>query len=294
MRLVIVSGLSGSGKSVALQMLEDLNFYCIDNIPAGMLDALVARITPTQDPFFQRTAVGVDARNRPEDILTVPRIVERLRQSELQCEVVFLHADDDILLKRYSETRRKHPLSSDNFSLREAIAKERELLTPIVDAADLVIDTTRTSVHELRELVSKRIAQHERGTLSILFESFGFKHGVPSEADFVFDARCLPNPYWEPSLRPLTGLDEPVVKFLESHESVRTMLNDIASFLERWIPHYDQTDRNYLTIAIGCTGGQHRSVYLTNQLAARIAKNYRHVLIRHNELREQSADLVEA
>jgi len=294
MRLVIVSGLSGSGKSVALQMLEDLNFYCVDNIPAGMLDAFLAQITHTQDPFFQKTAVGVDARNRAEDILTVPRLVEKLRQGELQCEVVFLHSDDDILLKRYSETRRKHPLSSDNFSLREAIAKERELLTPIVDAADLVVDTTRTSVHELRELVRKRIAQHEHGSLSILFESFGFKHGVPSEADFVFDARCLPNPYWEPSLRSLTGHDEPVIRFLESHGSVRSMLEDIASFLETWIPHYDQTDRNYLTIAIGCTGGQHRSVYLTNQLAARIAGKYKHVLIRHNELGAQSADLVEA
>ena len=294
MRLVIVSGLSGSGKSVALQMLEDLNFYCVDNIPAGMLDAFLAQITHTQDPFFQKTAVGVDARNRAEDILTVPRLVEKLRQGELQCEVVFLHSDDDILLKRYSETRRKHPLSSDNFSLREAIAKERELLTPIVDAADLVIDTTRTSVHELRELVRKRIAQHEHGSLSILFESFGFKHGVPSEADFVFDARCLPNPYWEPSLRSLTGHDEPVIRFLESHGSVRSMLEDIASFLETWIPHYDQTDRNYLTIAIGCTGGQHRSVYLTNQLATRIAGKYKHVLIRHNELGAQSADLVEA
>jgi len=294
MRLVIVSGLSGSGKSVALQMLEDLNFYCVDNIPAGMLDAFLAQITHTQDPFFQKTAVGEDARNRAEDILTVPRLVEKLRQGELQCEVVFLHSDDDILLKRYSETRRKHPLSSDNFSLREAIAKERELLTPIVDAADLVIDTTRTSVHELRELVRKRIAQHEHGSLSILFESFGFKHGVPSEADFVFDARCLPNPYWEPSLRSLTGHDEPVIRFLESHGSVRSMLEDIASFLETWIPHYDQTDRNYLTIAIGCTGGQHRSVYLTNQLATRIAGKYKHVLIRHNELGAQSADLVEA
>lgn len=294
MRLVIVSGLSGSGKSVALQMLEDLNFYCIDNIPAGMLDTFLDRITRTQDPFFQNTAVGVDARNRPEDILTVPRLVDKLRQGELQCEVVFLHADDSILLKRYSETRRKHPLSSDNFSLREAIAQERKLLVPIVDAADLVIDTTRTSVHGLRELVRKRIGPHEHGSLSILFESFGFKHGVPSEADFVFDVRCLPNPYWEPSLRPLSGLDEAVVNFLESHESVRLMLEDIASFLERWIPHYEQMDRNYLTIAIGCTGGQHRSVYLTDKLAARIAGQYEHVLIRHNELRVQSADLFEA
>ena len=294
MRLVIVSGLSGSGKSVALQMLEDLDFYCIDNIPAGMLDAFLARITRTQDPFFRNTAVGVDARNRPEDILTVPRLVEKLRQGALQCEVVFLHADEHILLKRYSETRRKHPLSSDSFSLREAIGQERELLTPIVDAADLVIDTTRTTVHELREVVRKRIAQHEHGSLSILFESFGFKHGIPSEADFVFDARCLPNPYWEPALRSLTGLDDNVIQFLESHESVGNMLEDIATFLETWIPQYEQSDRHYLTIAIGCTGGQHRSVYLINKLAARIAGKYEHVLTRHNELRTQSADLFEA
>lgn len=294
MRLIIVSGLSGSGKSVALQMLEDLNFYCIDNIPAGLLDSFVSQITLTKDPFYSQTAVGVDARNRPQDIMSVPELVEKLRSKQLHCEVVFLHADDNILLKRYSETRRKHPLSNANFSLREAISYERKLLTPIVDVADLVIDTTRTSVPELREIFRKRIAEREQGRLSILIESFGFKHGIPSDADFVFDARCLPNPYWEPSLRSFSGRDAPVIEFLESQEGVKTMLEDIAQFLEKWIPHYEKSDRNYLTVAIGCTGGQHRSVYLVDKLAERISRSKNNVLTRHNELPSPSADLFQS
>ncbi len=284
MRLLIVSGLSGSGKSVALHMLEDLDFYCIDNIPAALLKPLISHTVRTPEPAYEHIAVGLDARNRPAEIATVPMLVQELRRSGIACEVLFLHADDDALLNRYGETRRKHPLASDGVSLREAIDAERRLLEPVTDAADLVIDTTRMSVHELRELIRKRVEQRSEGKLSILFESFGFKHGIPGDADFVFDARTVPNPYWEPALRRLTGRDPEVVRFLESHPEVGTLVDEIAQFVERRIPDYQRNNRSYLTVAIGCTGGQHRSVYIAEQLAERFARRFRHVIARHNAL----------
>ncbi len=284
MRLIILSGLSGSGKSVALHMLEDLGYYCIDNIPAGLLRSFVSQTVQTNDPAFEQMAVGMDARNRHEDIRTVPTLVDELRQSGVECDVIFLHADDAILLKRYGETRRKHPLTGARQGLREAIARERELLGPVTDSADLIIDTTRTSVHDLREAVRQRVGTTEAGELSLLLQSFGFKHGIPSDADFVFDARCLPNPFWEPTLRAFTGRDQPVVEFLETQAVVSRMLGDIIGFLERWIPEYSEANRHYLTVAVGCTGGQHRSVYLIERIAAHFASAYPQLLIRHNEL----------
>lgn len=286
MHLIIVSGLSGSGKSVALHMLEDMDFYCIDNIPAALLKPFISHTVRSPEPDYARTAVGLDARNRPAEIETVPMLVQELRRSGINCEVLFLHADEDALLKRFGETRRKHPLSRAGTSLREAIATESRLLEPITDAADLVIDTTRMSVHELRELIRKRIEQRGESRLSIMFESFGYKHGIPGDADFVFDARTLPNPYWEPALRALTGRDPEVIKFLESHSAVGKMLEDIASFLDARIPEYQRTNRSYLTVAIGCTGGQHRSVYLADRLAKRFSRSHPHVIARHNALPE--------
>jgi UPF0042 nucleotide-binding protein len=286
MRLVIVSGLSGSGKSVALHMLEDLDFYCIDNIPAALLKPFISHTVQSREAGYSRAAVGLDARNTPSEIGTVPTLVTELRASGIACEVLFLHASDEELLNRYGETRRKHPLSRSSLGLREAIATERRLLEPITNSADLVIDTTRMSVHELRELVRKRVEQRAEGRLSIMFESFGFKHGIPGDADFVFDTRALPNPYWEPSLRHLTGRDAPVVAFLRSHDAVERLIEDIARFLEGRIPEYQRTNRSYLTVAIGCTGGQHRSVYVTERLAERFNARYSHVLARHNALPE--------
>ena len=201
MRLVIVSGLSGSGKSVALHLLEDLNFYCIDNVPAALLDTVITELVATADSIYDNLAVGVDARNRSADLESLPDLVRDLRERNIHCEVIFLHADDAILLKRYSETRRKHPLSDKGQSLADAIAMERELLGPIIDSAELVLDTTRTNVYELRDMIRERIGERNEPELSILIESFGFKHGLPSDADFVFDLRCLPNPYWEIQLR---------------------------------------------------------------------------------------------
>lgn len=285
MRLVIISGLSGSGKSVALHVLEDLGFYCIDNIPAGLLRSVVEELLLRDDAVFDGVGVGLDARNRPSDISQVPALLRDLRADGLTCEIVFLQARDDILLSRFSETRRKHPLSSDVVSLPEAIANERALLGPIINAADLIIDTTATTVYALREQIRERIAEREPRALSILIESFGYKHGLPPDADFVFDVRCLPNPYWEPQLRALNGTDAAVRAFLDEQEQVQEMVGDIAAFLAHWIPRYRDFQRTYLTVAIGCTGGQHRSVYVVEAVARALAKHHGSIQTRHPELR---------
>ncbi len=284
MRLIIVSGLSGSGKSVALNMLEDLGYYCIDNLPARLANNVVGQAVDSGDDRYQKIAIGIDARNRAEDLAQVPVLLAELKDSEINSELIFIHADDGVLLNRYSETRRRHPLSDKLIGLREAIELEREILDPITDAADLVLDTSRTSVHELREIVRERVDPREAGRLSLLFQSFGFKHGIPGDADFVFDCRCLPNPYWEPPLRDSTGLDQDVIDFLESHDSVGRMIDDIDGLLKTWLPEFVRENRNYLTVALGCTGGQHRSVYVCENLARRFADEYQHVLTRHNEL----------
>ena len=284
MRLVIISGFSGSGKSVALHALEDLGYYCIDNIPAGLLNTFVDHMVKRGDSVFENVGVGLDARNRPDDIDKVPELVRSLRKSGITCELIFLQADDEELMSRFSETRRKHPLSLQGAGLREAIARERELLGSIINAADLFIDTTSTSAHALRERIRQRIGEREPHNLSILIESFGYKHGLPADADFVFDVRCLPNPFWEPKLRPLCGKDEPVRAFLNEQPEVVRMIDDIAKFLETWIAKYQDFQRSYLTVAIGCTGGQHRSVYIADQVAEKLAAQYGPIRTLHHEL----------
>src|SRR6201998_2711966 len=270
-RIVILSGLSGCGKSVALHMLEDLGFYCIDNIPAALLKPFISYTVRRPETTYERTAVGLDARNTAAEIASVPELVDELRRSGLQCEVIFLIATDDELLRRFAETRRKHPMSRTDVGLREAMSIERALLEPIASVADLVIDTPRISVHALRDIIHKRVEQRSAGRLSISFESFGFKRGIPGDADFVFDARALPNPYWEPGLRNLTGRDEEVIRFLENHTNVATLIADIARFVRGRIPEYQASNRGYLTVAVGCTGGQHRSVYIVDRLAEMFA-----------------------
>jgi UPF0042 nucleotide-binding protein len=283
-RLVVVSGFSGSGKSVALHALEDLGFYCVDNIPAGLLNSLVEHIRDRRDSEFESVGVGLDARNRPADIDQVPGLIQSLRKSGINAELVFLQADDEVLMSRFSETRRKHPLSIDGTGLREAIAQERHLLGSTINAADLLIDTSQTSAHALRENIRKRIGEREPHKLSILIESFGYKHGLPADADFVFDVRCLPNPYWDPKLRNLCGKDEAVRTFLAGEPEVGRMIDDISSFLETWIAKYQDFQRSYLTVAIGCTGGQHRSVYIAEALAVRLSASYGQIQTLHNEL----------
>jgi RNase adapter protein RapZ len=290
-RLIFLSGLSGSGKSVALHVLEDLDFYCIDNMPAALLQSFIAHTVRSGSSIYQRTAIGIDARNPDAEIATVPTMIDELKRSGISCELVFLVAHDEELLRRYAETRRKHPLSRQGVDLHEAIALERRLLEPLVNAADLVVDTSRLSVHELRELINRRVGKRPRDRMTVLFESFGYKHGIPGDADFVFDARSLPNPYWEPTLRALTGRDEAVVRFLEAQSGVAQFIDDVARFIEARIPEHQAANRRYLTAAIGCTGGQHRSVYIAEQLAARIAPRWPQVTVRHSALPETTKAL---
>jgi RNase adapter protein RapZ len=284
MRLIIVSGLSGSGKSVALHLLEDIDFYCVDNIPAALLKPLISHTMRGTDDTYRRTAVGLDARNRPNEIDTIPALVAELRRVGISCEVLYLHANDEVLLKRYAETRRKHPLVTGGVSLREAIASERKLLEPITATADLVIDTSSMGVHALRERIRERIDRRLEGRLALMFESFGYKHGIPGDADFVFDVRSLPNPHWEQSLRNLTGQDAPVIDYLARHASVNRMADGLIDFLTQRIGEFAQANRSYLTIAVGCTGGQHRSVYMAERLAGHFRQSYPQVLTRHDSL----------
>lgn len=283
MRLVIISGLSGSGKSVALHVLEDLGYYCIDNMPAALLKSLLDEISRMGDGS-SGVAVGVDARNRRQDLERLPELIDELRRHGIQTDLLFLQASDEILLKRYSETRRRHPLDRHGTALRTAIASERELLGQVINAADLIIDTSRTSVYELAEIIRRRVGPREEHMLSVLIQSFGYKHGIPPDADFVFDLRSLPNPYWQQELRALTGHDDAVIRFLDAQPAFVRMYEDILAFLLRWIPEYVSFHRAYLTIAIGCTGGQHRSVCMAEKLAKALKEHHAPVLTRHNEL----------
>ena len=281
LRLIIVSGLSGSGKSVALHALEDLDYYCIDNIPAGLLKAAIDEVRSTRVSLL---AVGVDARNRLDDLVALPAVLRDLRDSGIAAEIIFLHASDDALLQRYRESRRRHPLAGHGAELRAAIATERELLSEIQTAADLIVDTTHTSVYELAEVIRDRVDHRRTDSMSVLIESFGFKYGIPADADFVFDMRCLPNPYWSVKLRGQTGQDDEVRDFLDGQPACVEMFDDVLSFLRRWIPRFAAAQRSYLTIAIGCTGGQHRSVYMSEKLAAVLRDEHDTVLTRHSAL----------
>jgi UPF0042 nucleotide-binding protein len=289
MRLIIVSGLSGSGKTVALHVLEDIGYYCIDNMPAALLKSVVEEVTTGSEQPTEMLAVGVDARNRRQDLEALPQLIDELRAQNIRTDLVFLQASDDVLLKRFSETRRRHPLAEQGAALLAAIHAERDMLAQVINAADLVIDTSRTSVYELAEAIRERVDRRKHNTLSVLIESFGFKNGIPADADFVFDVRCLPNPYWDIKLRGLTGLDDEVRNFLDEQETVVAMHADILAFLTRWIPEYDNMHRGYLTVAIGCTGGQHRSVYMVEKLGAALGQAHDSVMTRHNELAKPQA-----
>lgn len=284
LRLIIVSGLSGSGKTIALHILEDLGYYCIDNLPATLLKAAVDEVRSRGNGSARLLAVGVDARARAEDLESLPELLRELRKENVQTEIIFLRASEEILLQRYSESRRRHPLAEQGGELHAAIQSEREILAEIHDCADLVIDTSPISIYELADIIRGRVDPHESDTLSVLIQSFGFKYGIPADADFVFDLRSLPNPYWTTKLRGLTGLDDEVVDFLNEQPVFMEMFDDIAEFLARWIPHYKVANRGYLNVGIGCTGGQHRSVCMTEKLGETLQKIHEPVLIRHNSL----------
>ena len=284
MKLVVISGVSGSGKSTALHVLEDQDFYCIDNLPVGLLPDFASKMQALPGGIGKLAAVGIDARNPALDLRSFPEILGTLKETGLECEIIYLDADDEVLLKRFSETRRKHPLSDRGVSLLEAIHHERMLLQPIALRADLNANTTRSNVHQLRDLIRERILGRKDAGMSIMFESFGFKHGHSTDADFVFDARVLPNPHWETKLRVLTGKDNPVASFLEGQELVEKFYGQIQTLMEDWIPCFEADNRSYLTIAIGCTGGQHRSVYLAERLGHYFQQHYNNIIIRHRDL----------
>jgi UPF0042 nucleotide-binding protein len=287
MELVVVSGLSGSGKSVALAMLEDLQWYTLDNVPARLLSLVVGELVDSEDVKFDRLAIGLDARPRREDLPVIRSLMHELRERGLRCQLVYLHAADNVLVQRYLDTRRRHPhtpAQAGDRTLASAIEYERELLTPLAEAADLVLDTSATSVHELRDIIRDKVADQPRNQVALQFESFGFREGLPKDADFVFDARFLPNPYWEPELRPLTGRDAPVAGFLAASPIVAAYLGDVTRFLDNWIGSIEAANRSYLTIAVGCTGGRHRSVYIVERLAEHFRQGFPGVSVRHASL----------
>ncbi|XSG85691.1 MAG: RNase adapter RapZ [Methylohalobius sp. ZOD2] len=281
MELIIVSGLSGSGKSIALSTLEDCGYYCIDNLPVRLIEPFVREFGSQPG----KTAISIDCRNLSGDIDLFCQVLEIFKQFTIPYRILFLKAAPQILLNRYSETRRKHPLShTADLPPADAIQRENALLEPIAAQADLMIDTSHTNIHQLRELVRARLGEKDSQQLSLCFTSFGFKQGIPLDADFIFDARCLPNPHWEPKLRPLTGRDRPVAEYLQSLPLTGAFLTQVQSFLDHWLPHFRDQNRSYLTVAIGCTGGQHRSVYLAEKLGDIFASSPYSVLVRHREL----------
>lgn len=284
MKLVVISGRSGSGKSTALSVLEDVGYNCIDNLPVSLLPALAAQIKLHKDPEARKFAIGVDVRTAWQDLDQLPTLITDMRESEEDCQLLFLDASDDIIIKRFSETRRRHPLSDENTDLIGAINEENTILAPVAKTADQVINTSHLSLHQLRDLIKKTVISRGDKGMVVQFQSFGFKYGLPTDADLVFDVRCLPNPHWVPELRSLTGLDQGVAKFLGAEEDVREMQSDIEAYLERWLPRFVANNRSYITVAIGCTGGQHRSVFLAQNLYQIFSSRYDDVQIRHRQL----------
>ena len=283
MELIIISGRSGSGKSTALHQLEDEGYYCIDNLPVALLPSLVREASREEFGHFQGTAVCIDARNAWKDLENFPAIMDSLPDS-VDSQILFLDAQDSALIKRFSETRRRHPLSSESTPLAEAIDKERELLETLSSRASLVLDTSQMTIYELRDTIKQRLIGATAGSMSILLQSFGFKRGVPADADLVFDVRMLPNPHWVKELRLKNGLDTEVQTFLESQPLTAELYRDICYYLDNWLPRYRDSNRSYMTVAMGCTGGQHRSVYLADRLFQHYREQFPNIHIRHREL----------
>ena len=281
MKLLTISGRSGSGKSIALRSLEDLGYYCVDNIPVNLLPTLTHALADEHE----LVAVSIDVRNMPKAEQEVSEILEYLPEF-WDITIIFLDASDDVLIKRYSETRRLHPLFKLSNSLTDAINAEREILVPVAEKADLNINTDQLSVHDLAELIRERVLGKKSTDLVILFESFGFKYGIPKDADYVFDVRFLPNPHWDPDLRPLTGLDGPVEVFLAGQPLVMKFIWQVQNLITTWLPHLERNNRSYVTIAIGCTGGQHRSVYVAQALSETFKATHGDVQVKHRELKK--------
>ena len=282
--LVVVSGLSGSGKTVALRTLEDLGFHCIDNLPASLLASLVNGLDE-RDARSLRLAVSIDVRNLTSDLGQIGQLLSEVHQAGFDTTLVYFDTEDPVLIKRFSETRRRHPLSLQGLSLPDAIAAERKQLRPLAALAERVIDTSQMNVHQLRKRVLDEMRMQAQDSVSVLFESFAYRKGVPVDADFVFDARCLPNPHWIPALRPLSGKDAAVAEFFDADETTQTYRAQVMAFVDTWLPRFESETRSYLTVAFGCTGGRHRSVYLAEALARHChALGRDKVMVYHREL----------
>ncbi len=283
--LVIVSGMSGSGKSVALKTFEDLGYYCVDNLPAELLPAFVHSATGN-GAATAKLAVGIDVRTSHRDLSSIPEWLAEVGKMGLDPQLMFFETRDDILIKRYADTRRRHPLSHLGLALADAIALERQVLKPLRQLADVQIDTSDLNVHQLRRRIITRFALSDTSTVSLLFESFAYRHGVPADADFVFDARCLPNPHWDPTLRPLSGRDSPVADFFAAQPLVNQFAEQVGALLHTWLPRlHEDTSRSYITVAFGCTGGRHRSVYLAERMARQARdQGWDEVAVHHREL----------
>ena len=286
MKLIVVSGRSGSGKTIALRVLEDLGYYCVDNLPVTLLPQLVLEARDRYDQL----AVSIDVRNMPDESGDIDNLLGQIRQaSDIEFSSIFTDADNATLIRRYGESRRLHPLSRKHLSLDQAIQQETHLLAPLSSTADLRIDTSMLSIHDLSEQICERVLGRKEKELVLVFESFGFKQGTPKDADFVFDARFLPNPHWVPELRVLTGLDVPVREYLQAQPDVMLYSQQIETLLSNWLPHLERNNRSYVTVAIGCTGGQHRSVFITELLAASFRARNKTVQVRHRTLEKSHA-----
>ena len=284
MKLVIVSGLSGSGKTVALHTLEDAGYFCVDNLPVALLPEFIETTILNTPALYDLVAVAIDARSGVGDVDRLDDAVKQIRQLNIITEILYLTADTKKLVSRFSETRRKHPLSRSGLPLVEAINLEKNLLQNIYASADLIIDTTGINVHELKRKIVQRLLPDTGAELAILVQSFGFKHSLPNDTDFVFDVRCLPNPHWENALRHLTGQDKAVIEYLEGYAEVDAMFESIIGFLKTWLPSFVRENRSYMTISIGCTGGQHRSVYMAEKIANTLQQSTYHASVHHRDL----------
>lgn len=282
--LTVVSGMSGSGKSIALRTLEDLHYYCVDNLPADLLPDFVKNLAKDEQQSL-RLAVSIDVRNHSSDLNRIGEWLAAVGELGFDYRLIYFDTTNEALIKRYSDTRRRHPLSHEGLALSDAIKQERERLRPLRTLADIVIDTSELNVHQLRKAVLSELEAGVKGQVSLLFESFAYKHGIPGDADFVFDARCLPNPHWDASLRPLSGRDAAVRDFLEQQTTVLEFVDQISVFLDTWLPRFESETRSYVTVALGCTGGKHRSVYLAEKLTQHFRQSGRdNVLTYHREL----------
>ncbi len=284
MRLVIVTGLSGSGKSIALASLSDAGYYSIDNLPVFLLERFTDQLVEDPNPLYEWSATGLDARIQPESLRQIPAIVLGIRNRGIDCKVLFLDASDEVLIRRFNETRRPHPLTNERANLAQTIAREREILGPIRAIADLVIDTSRSNLHQLRAMIRNKLLMPHQAGISVFLQSFGFKYGIPQDADFVFDVRCLPNPYWVSELRALSGKDQAVIDYLDATGQASRLLEHLGDYLRTYIPCFQREGVSYLTIAIGCTGGQHRSVYVAERLADALKPVAKDISIFHREL----------